>query len=185
MEYDTTLVVCASTVGHVIDALMEKYPSAKDTSDCTMCKHKTERKMMHFTFQMNYDDSISTLQNFLDERLVNDFLICGNNDCRGIKTVTTIISEMHIFIDILLWEGEDAVSSHRSSEAATIFKIKLCDIPEIITVKSAVYELRGVLAFQRPKSSLRNSVGHYTTYVKRGSRNWELYDDLKKNAYSF
>ncbi|XP_050064744.1 uncharacterized protein LOC126553644 [Aphis gossypii] len=87
---------------------------------------------------------------------------------------------MHVFIDVLLWEGEDAVSSLRSSEAATIFKIKLCDIPQLIKVKSKVYELRGVLAFQRPKSSLRNSVSHYTAYIKRGSRNWELYDDLKK-----
>ncbi|XP_060856025.1 uncharacterized protein LOC132933765 [Metopolophium dirhodum] len=87
---------------------------------------------------------------------------------------------MHIFIDILLWEDEDAISSLRSSEAATIFKIKLCDIPKLIKVKSTVYELRGVLAFQRSKSSLRNSVGHYTTYAKRGSKNWELYDDLKK-----
>jgi len=106
MEYDTTLVVCASTIGHVINALMEKYPSAKDISDCPVCKHTTERKIMNFTFQMNYDDKISTLQNFLDERLVNDFLICGHNDCQGLKTVTTSISEMHIFIDILLWEGK-------------------------------------------------------------------------------
>jgi len=52
--------------------------------------------------------------------------------------------------------GEDAVSSIRSSEAATIFKTKLCDIPQLINVKDLVYELRGVLAFQRPKSSLRN-----------------------------
>ncbi|KAL5236646.1 hypothetical protein ACI65C_004056 [Semiaphis heraclei] len=145
MEYDTTLVVCASTIGHVIDILMEKYPSAKAISDCTVCKYKTERKIMHLTFQMNYDDNISTMQNFLDERLVNDFLNCGHNGCRGLKTVTTSISEMHIFIDILLWEGEDAVSSNRSSEAATIIKIKLCDIPQIIKVKSAVYELRAKL----------------------------------------
>ncbi|XP_022183098.1 uncharacterized protein LOC111042707 [Myzus persicae] len=159
---------------------MEKYPSAKEISNCPVCKNINERKIMHFTFQINDDDNISKLQNFFDERLEKDFLICSHNDCKGLKTVTTDISEMHLFIDILIWEGEDAISSQRSSEAATIFKIKLCDIPELITVKSTVYELRGVLAFQRPKSSLRNSVGHYTTYTKRGSKNWELYDDLKK-----
>ncbi|CAI6373556.1 unnamed protein product [Macrosiphum euphorbiae] len=180
MEYATTLVVCASTIGHVIDSLMEKYPSAKEISNCPVCKNINERKIMHFTFQINDNDNISKLQNFFDERLEKDFLICGHNDCKGLKTVTTDISEMHIFIDILIWEGEEAISSQRSSEAATIFKIKLCDIPELITVKSTVYELRGALAFQRPKSSLRNSVGHYTTYTKRGSKNWELYDDLKK-----
>lgn len=76
--------------------------------------------------------------------------------------------------------GEDAVSSQRSSEAASIFEIKLCDIPSLIKTKSSTYELRGILAFYRPKSSLRNSVGHYKTFSKRGDNNWEMYDDLKK-----
>jgi hypothetical protein len=61
-----------------------------------------------------------------------------------------------------------------------IYLSKLYDIPQIIKVKSTVYELRGVLAFQQPKNSLRNTVSHYTTYMKRGCRNWEQYDDLKK-----
>jgi len=77
--------------------------------------------------------------------------------------------------------GEDAVSRIRS-EASTIFKIKLCDIQQIKKAKSSVYELRDFVAFQRPKSSLRNSFGRYTTYTKRGLRNWELYDDFKKVA---
>lgn len=105
MEYSTTLVICASTIGHVIAAFMEKYPSARKISDCPVCKNVNERKLMHFTYQINSDDNISKLQNFIDERLDIDFLICGHNDCRGLKTVTTRISEMHIFIDILLWEG--------------------------------------------------------------------------------
>lgn len=41
------------------------------------------------------------------------------------------------------------------------------------------YELRGVISFHQPKSSLRNAIGHYTAYTKRGSQSWELYDDLK------
>lgn len=106
MEYATTLVVCASTIGHVIDSLMEKYPSAKEISNCPVCKNINKRKIMHFTFQINDDDNISKLQNFFDERLEKDFLICGHNDCKGLKTVTTDISKMHIFIDILIWEGK-------------------------------------------------------------------------------
>jgi len=55
---------------------------------------------------MNNDDTISKLQKFLDDRLVDEFLICGHNSCRSLKTATTRISEMHMFIDILLWEGK-------------------------------------------------------------------------------
>jgi hypothetical protein len=63
-----------------------------------------------------------------------------------------------------------------------IYLSKLCDIPQIIKVKFIVYELRGVLAFQQSKNSLRNTVGNYTTYMKRWYRNWEQYDNLKKNS---
>lgn len=45
MEYATTLVVCASTVSHVIDTLMENYPSAIEISDCPVCKHINTRKI--------------------------------------------------------------------------------------------------------------------------------------------
>jgi len=106
MEYGTTLVVCASTIGHVIDALMEKYPSAVEISNCSICEQIKKRNVMHFTFQINVDDNLSKLQNFLDERLIDNYLICGHNDCRGLKKVTTSVSEMHVFIDVLLWEGK-------------------------------------------------------------------------------
>lgn len=58
--------------------------------------------------------------------------------------------------------------------------IKLCDVPQIINLNYISYELRGVIHFRRGKSQLRNTVGHYTAYVKRSNKNWELFDDLKK-----
>lgn len=106
MEYDTTLVVCASTIGHVIDTFMEKYPSAKEFHDCPVCKNIKERKIINFTFQINDFNDIYKLQNYIDGRLVDDFLICNHNGCQGLKKVKTTISEMHIFVDILLWEGK-------------------------------------------------------------------------------
>lgn len=57
IEYTTTLVIFTSTTSHVIDALMEKYTSAKEISDI----HINTGKIMHFTFQMNNDDNISKL----------------------------------------------------------------------------------------------------------------------------
>lgn len=70
----------------------------------------------------------------------------------------------------------------KNSEAGVILKIKLCDIPTVLTYNSVTYELRGVICYHKRKSSLRNSIGHYNTYSRRGTRNWELYDDLKKKS---
>lgn len=58
--------------------------------------------------------------------------------------------------------------------------IKLCDIPQVVNLNSISYELRGVIHFHRGRSQLRNAVGHYSAYVRRCGRNWELFDDLKK-----
>lgn len=63
-------------------------------------------------------------------------------------------------------------------------KIKLCDIPPVIIHNSTTYELRGVICYHKGKSNLRNSIGHYNTYSKRHTNNWELYDDLKKKSIS-
>lgn len=79
-----------------------------------------------------------------------------------------------------LFSGDDILSSNRSSDAATLIKLKLCDIPQILTHQTVSYELRGVICFISGKSGLRNSVEHYKSYVKRYGSNWELYDDMKK-----
>lgn len=58
--------------------------------------------------------------------------------------------------------------------------VKLCDIPPVIINGSTTYTLRGVLNYRHGRSQLRNSVGHYSVYTRRGGGNWELYDDMKK-----
>ncbi|XP_060844867.1 uncharacterized protein LOC132924519 [Rhopalosiphum padi] len=88
---------------------------------------------------------------------------------------------MHLFIDVLIWEGENIISTQRSSEAANLLKVKLCDIPLLLIYGTTNYELRGAVCFHRVKSGLRTSIRHYTAYVKRSSgRQWELIDDMKK-----
>lgn len=105
MEYDTTLVVCASTIGHVINAMMENYPSANEVSLCSVCETPNDRTVIYLTYQINIDNDISKIQSFLDKRLLQDYASCKDG-CPGIKTINTCISKMHLFIDILWWEGK-------------------------------------------------------------------------------
>lgn len=60
--------------------------------------------------------------------------------------------------------------------------IRLCNIPPVLINEAVVYELRGVISFRPGKSKLRNSIGHYITYTKRETKNWEMYDDLKNKS---
>jgi len=50
-------------------------------------------------------------------------------------------------------------------------------------INGKTYELRGVCSFEKGLSRLRNSIGHFKAYCKRGNTNWELIDDLKKKIY--
>jgi len=65
-----------------------------------------------------------------------------------------------------------------------LIETKLCDIPQVLYNENTLYELRGVISFQKGESDLRSAVGHYTSYAKRYDGSWELYDDLKTTPLS-
>ncbi|KAF0772719.1 Uncharacterized protein FWK35_00014904 [Aphis craccivora] len=67
---------------------------------------------------------------------------------------------------------EEVISTNRSSEAAAHIQMKLAEIPQLLLYGSRKYELRGFISFQKGRTSLRNSIGHYHAYAKRGNRNW-------------
>ncbi|XP_016656228.2 uncharacterized protein LOC100569834 [Acyrthosiphon pisum] len=183
LEYDTTQAICDATAGNVIDKLFIDFPSLKEITECSsnVCLNKSYMNYNFITFQTDIETNISQLQQYLNDRTsIKEHQKCSNEKCDGIKKTKFLISPMHLFIDVLFWEGEDMISSQRSSEAATLMKLKLCDIPQILTHSTKNYELRGVLCFYKGKGGLRSSVGHYTAYTKRYGRNWELFDDLKK-----
>jgi len=60
--------------------------------------------------------------------------------------------------------------------------MRLSDIPKLLIYNYVVYELRGVISFQPAHSKLRTSSGHYNAYAIRGTKNWQLFDDLKKKS---
>lgn len=78
--------------------------------------------------------------------------------------------------------GEGYKDKNQTTEAAPHLDIKLKDIPPIMKYQNTTYELRGVCAYRRGLSRLRTSVGHYTSWCKRGPRIWEIYDDLKSKS---
>ncbi|CAI6354500.1 unnamed protein product [Macrosiphum euphorbiae] len=160
LEYGTTLAVCDTTIGHIIKQLFNDLPSALDIIECTNLKYS---------------------------RMRTNTSICGHTEknstpCIGNKTVTTTI-QMHLFIELLNRIEEDEInSSQHSTEAASHPKIKLSNIPPVLIINEKAFELRGVFCYQQGLSRLRNSVGHYYAYGKRGPNNWELFDDTRKKT---
>lgn len=75
--------------------------------------------------------------------------------------------------------GEECVLKNRSSEASTAVFMRLCNVQELLIYNFKTYELRGVKRL-KARSSSRSSVGHYNTYTKRGTKNWQLFEDLIK-----
>ncbi|CAI6377697.1 unnamed protein product [Macrosiphum euphorbiae] len=168
IEYDTTLAACDATITTVLNAFCSPvFPISK----------------VHLSYQTT-DGKIRKLQEFLDNCITPEKSKCGyklsDTSCEGIKEIIPTISELHLFIDIFFWEGEENSSKNRSSETTEQVKMKLCDIPQILIHNSVTYELRGVISFHLGKSKLRNTIGHYNGYAKRGTGSWDLFDDLKK-----
>lgn len=132
----------------------------------------------------------------------------NSTPCTGNKTVTSTTTEMHIFIELLNWIGiifnflllkiwllfyisyihifildENEINSIQySTEAAPHPKIKLSNIPPALIINNKAFELRGVFCYRQGLSRLRNSVGHYYAYGKRGPNNWEIFDDIRKKS---
>jgi len=78
------------------------------------------------------------------------------------------------------FSGYGVVSNNRSTETTAQVKMKLSDIPKLLVYNYVTYELRGVISLQQAHSKLRTSSGHYNAYAIRGTKNCQLFDDLKK-----
>lgn len=110
LEYEITLAVCDTTVGHVLKTMMDDFPTAIELTTCTnnTCpnsKHTT-RDIMFITYQVSTSNSIEGLQLFMDRRVEGETVKCEN--CTS--SITTKLSQMHLFIDVLLWEGKGEYS---------------------------------------------------------------------------
>ena len=107
LEYNTIMAVFNSTFGLVITKLLSDYPSLKEYVTCSskVCQNNSEKKFIYLTFQIDSENNISNLQQFINDRtaIIHDMKCFPH--CSGKKTVTSAISNMHLFIDVLIWEG--------------------------------------------------------------------------------
>jgi len=106
LEYENALVLCESTIRYAINKLIMDAPSAKEIKKCSInsCDAQVESILKYLTFQVSDKNDIKELQSYIDTRTQTEYMNCGDN-CSGIKTITTAISKIHLFIDILYWEG--------------------------------------------------------------------------------
>lgn len=105
---NNTLINCETTAGNVISKLMINLPSLKENIKCNICSEESKRSVPYITYQTNMVKKFSELQQFLNERSkLTNKQKCISNNCGGSKRVMSIFSNMHLFIDILYWEGSN------------------------------------------------------------------------------
>lgn len=107
LEYGNSLVLCESTINHAINKLIMDVPSAIEIKKCSIdaCDTQVVSTLKYITFQVNDGETIKELQTYINTRTETEYINCGDN-CKGVKTITTDISKIHLFIDILYWEGK-------------------------------------------------------------------------------
>lgn len=107
LEYNITMALCDSTVGLVITKLLSDHPSLKEYVTCSskICQQNSERKFIYLTYQIDLENNISNLQQFINDRTAKIHDLNCAPPCSGNKNITSTLSKMHLFIDVLMWEG--------------------------------------------------------------------------------
>jgi len=113
LEYNTTLAVCDTTVGNVFKQLLIEFPTVLDNIQCTVptCNKTTKCPIpvpyitLHIT-----NGNLNSLVEDIRNRLLIENSTCHHVDikgnmCKGLKTIHPIASSMHLFIELLNWEG--------------------------------------------------------------------------------
>jgi len=108
MEYNTTLAICDSTMGNVIHSMLTEFPTIKETIRCTSNFQTKYNTLVYLTYQTE-DGHINNLQRFIDNRQPIEQSQCTQEVsgiyCDGVKQIISEFSDMHLFIDVLHWEG--------------------------------------------------------------------------------
>ncbi|MBW0494148.1 hypothetical protein O181_033863, partial [Austropuccinia psidii MF-1] len=118
LDYNLAIVSCHTTAATIVKQLCLDVPTVIDYTSCSnpLCKNvsPTPTSVTYITFHTS-GNNINGLQEFLLERFNDEhFLICGQNNaenelesyCNGEKTIKSVVSKIHLVIEILKWEGK-------------------------------------------------------------------------------
>lgn len=105
---------CETTANNIFQKIFKDMPSAIDNVNCSVqaCGRNKEIKkpVVSLTNCTNSKDLLYGLQNFVTQRMSGETKECkwaehNGEQCKGLPTTNTHISEMYLFIDILNWDG--------------------------------------------------------------------------------
>jgi len=113
LEYNTTLAVCDKTVGNVFKQLLIELPTVFDSIKCTIstCNKTTKCPIPVTYITLNITNgNLNSLAEDIRNRLLIKNSTCHHDDIKGnmskgLKTIHLIASSMHLFIELLNWEG--------------------------------------------------------------------------------
>lgn len=136
IDYNLALVSCHTTAATIINKLCLDVPTVIDYTSCSnpLCKNVSPKPtpVSYITFH-TFSNNINGLQEFLLERFNDEnFLICGQKNpenkfescCSGKKTIKSVVSKIHLVIEILKWEGKYIQNSHFNFLIHLFFFIK-------------------------------------------------------------
>lgn len=113
LEYNTTLVKCETTANNIFNSALKEFPTAYDYINCSIstCGRTIDNSIpiMIISYTIN-NGNVNGLQKYLDSRIDLEKTKCSYIDgkgesCLGVKTKKTILSDFHILVDVLNWEG--------------------------------------------------------------------------------
>lgn len=112
MSYETSIAKCDTTMGNIINIFLKNIPTLRDMIKCSNlnCKKSTMTIIPYITINIK-DDNINDLEVMVERRVSEETTICGHSDndnipCTGYKTIRPVVSKLHIFIELLYWNGK-------------------------------------------------------------------------------
>jgi len=114
IDNDISMAKCDTTMGNVINIFLKDLPILKNFITCTNPKCKktivTSIPIPYITVNVK-NDNLDELENVVKLRINNETTLCGHVDdlespCDGYKTIRTDVSKLHIFIELLCWNGK-------------------------------------------------------------------------------
>jgi hypothetical protein len=111
LDYGVKLASCETTVGNIIKELLIQLPTITDNIKCTIptCTKNNPLFSSYITILV-MNGNLNLLEEDIKTRLMVETSKCQNRNrkglnCNGIRTVEPKISAIHLFIELLNWEG--------------------------------------------------------------------------------